>query len=116
MRRDAPTSPERCGAEDGATSQGSTILLDGLPLSPRNPDNDHEKLLEKAGPNSQVAGVMRFSSTAEVWEREPILRDYLAQLMIHAEAGTKPPKAKTDIELPSELVEALDSDPELSEA
>lgn len=87
-------------------------------LSFMNPGllDDHEKLLEKAGPNSQVAGVMRFSNATEVREREPILRDYLAQLITHAEAGTKPPKTKTDIELPSELIEALDSDPELSEA
>ena len=34
----------------------------------------------------------------------------------YAEAGIKPPKMERDIELPDELVEAMDADPELAEA
>ncbi len=33
-----------------------------------------------------------------------------------AEAGTKAPKAEREIDLPDELTEALDADPELAEA
>jgi uncharacterized protein YdeI (YjbR/CyaY-like superfamily) len=36
--------------------------------------------------------------------------------MDHAEAGTPPPRVKTEIEMPDELVEALDADSELAEA
>jgi uncharacterized protein YdeI (YjbR/CyaY-like superfamily) len=36
--------------------------------------------------------------------------------MGYADAGLKAPKAQAEIELPDELVEALDADPELSEA
>ena len=31
--------------------------------------------------------------------------------MDHAEAGTKPPKVKREIDMPEELIEALDADP-----
>jgi uncharacterized protein YdeI (YjbR/CyaY-like superfamily) len=47
---------------------------------------------------------------------EPVIRAYLRRLMDHAEAGTKPPKAERDIDMPDELVEALDADVELAEA
>ncbi len=36
--------------------------------------------------------------------------------MDHAEAGTKPPKVAREIDMPDELTEALDADPELAEA
>jgi uncharacterized protein YdeI (YjbR/CyaY-like superfamily) len=36
--------------------------------------------------------------------------------MDHAEAGTKPPKVDRAIDMPDELIEALDADPELAEA
>ena len=36
--------------------------------------------------------------------------------MDHAEAGTKPAKAEREIDMPDELTEALDADPELAEA
>jgi len=36
--------------------------------------------------------------------------------MDHAEAGTKPPKVEREIDMPEELTEALDADPELAEA
>lgn len=47
---------------------------------------------------------------------EPVIRAYLRQLMDHAEAGTKPPKVEHQIDMPVELAEALDADPELAEA
>ena len=36
--------------------------------------------------------------------------------MDHAEAGTKPPKTEREIDVPEELTDALDADPELAEA
>jgi len=73
-------------------------------------------LLEPQGPNSQTPGMIRFTAVTQVAEREPAIRDYLRQLMDHAEAGTRPPKAEREIDMPDELTEALDADPELAEA
>jgi uncharacterized protein YdeI (YjbR/CyaY-like superfamily) len=47
---------------------------------------------------------------------KPVILAYLRQLMVHAEAGTKPPKVDREIDMPEELTEALDADPELAEA
>ena len=40
----------------------------------------------------------------------------LAEAKSHAEAGKRPPKDDRELELPDELVEALDADPEMAEA
>ena len=47
---------------------------------------------------------------------EPVIRAYLRQLMDHAEAGTRPPKVEREIDMPEELTDALDADPELAAA
>jgi uncharacterized protein YdeI (YjbR/CyaY-like superfamily) len=60
--------------------------------------------------------MFRFTAVGQVGEREPIVRAYLRQLMDHAEAGTKPAKAAREIDMPDELTDALDADPELAEA
>lgn len=87
-------------------------------LSFMNPGllNDTEGVLERQGPNSQTAGTIRFTDFAQVCAMEPVIRSYLQQLMDHAEAGTKPPKVEREIDMPEELTEALDADPELAEA
>ncbi len=77
---------------------------------------DKRGLLEPAGPNSATPAVLRFGDAAAVDRLEPAIRDFLRQLMDHAESGTKPPKAESRAEMPEELAEALDSDPELAEA
>ena len=77
---------------------------------------DTEGVLEPQGPNSATPGMIRFTAVSQVAEREPVIRAYLRQLMDHAEAGTRPPKAERDIDTPDELTEALDADPELAEA
>jgi uncharacterized protein YdeI (YjbR/CyaY-like superfamily) len=77
---------------------------------------DSEGVLEPQGPNSATAGVIRFTAVSQVGELEPVIRAYLRQLMDHAEAGTKPPKSEREIEMPDELTDALDADPELAEA
>lgn len=77
---------------------------------------DPNGILERQGPNTQVPDMLRFTSTAQVTEREDIIRAYLAEAMASAEQGVRPEKAPQDIELPNELIEAMDSDPELAEA
>src|SRR5579872_3740544 len=77
---------------------------------------DTAGVLEPQGPNSQTPSMIRFTALGQVGELEPVIRDYLRQLMAHAEAGTKPPKAEREIDMPDELTEALDADPELAEA
>ena len=78
--------------------------------------NDTSRVLQPQGPNSRAAGTLRFTGIEQVNESEAVIRHYLRQLMDHAEAGTKPPKVTRDIEMPEELTDALDADPELAEA
>ena len=77
---------------------------------------DTEGVLQRHGPNTQTPGMLSFTSVARAREMEPVIRAYLRQLMDHAEAGTTPPKVEREIDMPDELIEALDADPELAEA
>jgi uncharacterized protein YdeI (YjbR/CyaY-like superfamily) len=67
------------------------------------------------GPNSQHPDCFRFDDSAQVVAAEPIIREYLAEAMAYAEQGIKPAKVEREVELPDELVEALESDPELAQ-
>ncbi|MBV7408087.1 YdeI family protein [Maritimibacter sp. DP1N21-5] len=78
--------------------------------------DDPEGILKPAGPNSRVSNVLYFTDNEGPARLEPIIKDYLATLMDHAERGTKPPKVETEVEMPDELTQALDEDPELAEA
>ena len=77
---------------------------------------DPEGVLERQGQNTQHPDMIRFVSNAAVAKMEPVIRAYLKEAMGYAEAGIKPTKEVGEIELPDELIEALDSDPELAEA
>lgn len=77
---------------------------------------DPEGVLERQGPNTQHADMIRFTSNVGPAEKEGIILAYLNEAKGYAEAGTKPPQDESDIDLPIELVDALDADPELSEA
>jgi uncharacterized protein YdeI (YjbR/CyaY-like superfamily) len=77
---------------------------------------DPGAVLEKRGPNTQHPSVIRFTGNAEVEKLEPVVRAYLKEAMGYAEAGIKPSKVEHEIDLPDELVEAMESDPELAEA
>ena len=77
---------------------------------------DPEGVLEKQGPNTQHPDMIRFVDNAQVTKMEPVILSYLKEAMGYAQAGVKPPREESEIELPDELVEALDSDPELAEA
>ncbi|NKB89067.1 MAG: hypothetical protein GKS06_12700 [Acidobacteria bacterium] len=77
---------------------------------------DPAGVLEKPGPNTQYPCLLRFAADVEVAEMEPTIRAYLEECVGYVKAGVKPPKTRGEVELPSELVEALDSDRELAEA
>lgn len=78
--------------------------------------NDTENVLEPQGPNARTPSIIRFADVSLVEEMEPVIRAYLRQLMEHAENGTKPPKVRTEIDMPDELAEALQTDRELADA
>ena len=77
---------------------------------------DPDGVLTKRGPNTQHPDMIRFSAHAQVAAMEPTIRSYLLELMGYAEAGIKAPRVPVEVELPQELVEAMDADPELAEA
>lgn len=77
---------------------------------------DAAGVLERQGPNTRHPDMIRFTDNAQVAAMEGTIRAYLQEAMSYAEAGIKPPKDAGEIELPDELVEALDADPELAEA
>lgn len=78
----------------------------------QNPDG----VLEKQGPNTRYADMIRFTDNAQVKKLAGTIRAYLAEAIGYAEAGIKPPKEVAELELPVELVEALDADPILAAA
>lgn len=77
---------------------------------------DPDRVLERQGPNTQVADMIRFTDNGQVAARARVILAYLAEAAGYARAGIRPPRAPRDIELPEELTDALDGDPELSEA
>ena len=77
---------------------------------------DPESILEKQGPNTRHNDMIRFTGTGQVTARAPVIRAYLREAMGYAEAGLRPPKDARENELPQEMIEALDADPELAEA
>lgn len=77
---------------------------------------DPDRVLQKQGPNTQTADAIRFADNAEVAPMEPTIRAYLAEAKGYAAAGIMPAKAAQERDLPEELIEALDSEPDLAEA
>jgi uncharacterized protein YdeI (YjbR/CyaY-like superfamily) len=73
-------------------------------------------VLQRQGPNTRHPDMIRFGDTVQVAKMKTLILSYLKEAMDYAEAGIKPPKDEGEIELPDELVDALDSDPELAEA
>jgi len=77
---------------------------------------DPEGVLEKKGPNTQHADMIRFTRDQQVAEMAPVIRAYLAEAMSYAEKGLKAPKVVRELALPEELIAALDADPAMAEA
>jgi uncharacterized protein YdeI (YjbR/CyaY-like superfamily) len=68
------------------------------------------------GPNSRHPDCFTFDDNRQVLASEAIIREYLAEAMDYAERGIRPPKVDYELELPDELLDALDADPELAGA
>ena len=77
---------------------------------------DPEAIMERQGPNTRNPDSIRFIDVRQVAVREAVVRAYLAEAMGYAEAGVLPVKGPVEFDLPEELVEAMDADPELAEA
>ena len=77
---------------------------------------DPDTVLERQGENTRHPDMIRFTRNEQVGEMESIIRAYLEEAMAYAKDGIKPPKQEGGFELPDELIEALDADPELAEA
>jgi uncharacterized protein YdeI (YjbR/CyaY-like superfamily) len=77
---------------------------------------DPDGVLQKQGENTRHADCIRFTDTTAPKTIEPTIRAYLAEAMGYAEQGILPPKEPTEVDLPPELIEALDGDPDLAEA
>lgn len=76
---------------------------------------DPEGLLERQGRNTRHPDVIRFTSAEQVAEREALLAAYLREAMDHAERGLRAPREELELDLPEEMLEALDADAELAE-
>jgi uncharacterized protein YdeI (YjbR/CyaY-like superfamily) len=77
---------------------------------------DPEGVMERQGPNTANPDSIRFTDNTQPAAMAPVIAAYLREAMGYAEAGIKAPKVARAVELPDELVEALDTDPELAEA
>ncbi|MCY1125478.1 YdeI/OmpD-associated family protein [Frigidibacter sp. RF13] len=77
---------------------------------------DPSGVLERQGPNTRHPDMIRFDENAQVAAREALILSYLAEAMAYAEAGITPPREAGEIDLPDELLDALDADPELADA
>ena len=77
---------------------------------------DRDGVMERQGPNTNVPDMVRFTDNAQVMAREAVILAYLAEAVGYARAGLRAVREVSDVDLPEELVDALDDDPELSEA
>lgn len=77
---------------------------------------DPAGLLEKKGPNTVHADMIRFVDNNQVTKLQQTVESYLAEAMGYAEAGIKPPQMKEELKLPAELSVALEADIEMAEA
>jgi len=77
---------------------------------------DPDGLMERQGPNTRNPDSIRFTDVAQVVARQASLRAYLAEAKSYAAAGIKAKKVAAEIELPNELVEAMDADPKFADA
>lgn len=96
----------------GSYSEGATLsFFKGVLL-----DDPHE-LLEKAGPNTRSARVIRFTSVEEITGVEKILMDYIKAAIELEKEGKEVDFKKNRIpDYPEELQEQFDQDPDFKEA
>ena len=78
--------------------------------------NDPEGLLEAPGENSRSSRVLKFTSLAEIEAGRARIEDFVAQSIGNEKAGRKVEMPPDDFDLPEELAERLEADPELGAA
>ena len=77
---------------------------------------DPDRVLVKQGQNARHADAIRFTDNAQVAAKAAVIGSFLREAMVHAEAGIRPAKASSEIELPDELLAAMACDPQLAAA
>ncbi len=77
---------------------------------------DPQGVLERQGPNTRHPDMIRFTDNAGVGAMAATLQAYLHEAMGYAGAGIRPPRDAQALELPDELLEALEADTALAEA
>ena len=77
---------------------------------------DERGLLERPGPNTRAARVLRFTSADQVRAQREAIRGLIEQAAALARAGAKVERGPTPEPVPEELQRRLDSDPELEAA
>ena len=77
---------------------------------------DPERILEKRGPNTVHADMIRFTANEAVGGRRLQIEAYLQEAIQYAKAGIKPLKTERTVELPEELIDAMRVDSDLAAA
>ena len=77
---------------------------------------DAEHILVAPGENSRSVRLARFTSVAHIAGMESILKDYVREAVEVEKARRKVDFRKDDLELPGELVDRLEKDPDLKAA
>lgn len=79
--------------------------------------SDPHQLLEQPGENSQAARLLRFTAVQQVVALEPIIRAYIAEAIAVEKAGlTVDFKKPEEFDIPDELVDQFDADPDFRAA
>lgn len=77
---------------------------------------DPDQVLVRQGPNTRHPDMIRFTAAQQVLAQAQTIAAYLKEAMAYAEAGIRPPRDDSALELPEELQQALAADPELAAA
>ena len=78
---------------------------------------DPEKLLFRVGAHMQAPRQLRFSTVAEVHRLKPIIKTYIEEAVSVERSGAKVSRKKaSDLALPAELQNKLNTDPALKKA
>jgi len=78
--------------------------------------NDPKGILEKPGPNSQAARVIRFTNTESIQAMEADLKTYIFEAIEVEKAGLKVDLKKNPEPIPKELEQKFEEDPVLKSA
>ena len=77
---------------------------------------DEQQLLEKAGPNSQVTRLLKFTNIETITENEGYIRTYIKEAIALEKSGAKVSVPKSATPIPIEFEEALKANPALKTA